>query len=400
MSLKDAVEIKLPANHNSDDTPQIQINPKQNLGSKTLTWRGVIFALVGAFFFALTSVLLRKCQLLSSSEQALIRFLIQLIVNWPIAIKKKYNILGLKGQRQMLSVRSFIGTVSLMSKYASVKFITPSDASALFNCFVIFVAVFSRIFLKEKLTIVHLIGISITILGIMFISQPEFLFTKLENHLINVNTTSNITKTLLLDTKETKETDEYLKLLGVGLALLGSLAYTAVYLYTKKLTNLRTHISVIMIYVSLCGIAVSLSASLVLILTGVESYTRFDIFDPVTRNMLLSDLCFALISSCFGTVAQLLLLYALKFEDVNKVSLLESNDLIFNFVLQYLILGIQSNYLNIIGTCLIFLGVVFVMCYKIIDKNEEEFVLKIENKEEKLGASFCKVAKKILFFKF
>jgi drug/metabolite transporter (DMT)-like permease len=357
-------------------------------------WRGAVYALLAAFFYALLNVPLRKCQLLNSSEIAMIRFFVQLIIIMPIAILFKHNIFGDKGQRTMLSLRSMIGTLSLMSFYFSVSLINPSDTVALFNCFVIFVAIFARVFLKEKLTIIHLLALTLSMIGIFLISQPHFLFGNSMSANITINNTNATSLSFSFISQR-----EYIQYIGSGFALFGAFAYTVVALMTKTLTNVKAHVTVICVYASYFGLPISACVSLTLILTGVEKRPRFSL-DDASQSMLLWDIFYSSISASFGVCAQLFTNTAIKLEDVNKVALLESTDLIFNFLFQYLFLKIKSNYLNTVGALLIFFAILLVMLFKIADKKNEKKLRLVEEDSKKNKSKFREICEKLLFYKF
>jgi hypothetical protein len=110
---------------------------------------------------------------------------------------KKLDIRGPRKQRVLLSVRGILGTISLILIFYAVKFINPSDVSAIFNCNIVIVTIFARFFLKEKLSFCHLIALVCTVFGIFLVSQPSFLFPKkstslenFDNHLIFYDTDS------------------------------------------------------------------------------------------------------------------------------------------------------------------------------------------------------------------
>ena len=75
---------------------------------------------------------------------------------------------------------------------------------------------------------------------------------------------------------------------------------------------------------------------------------------------------------------------AMQKEDANKVSLLDATGLIYNFLFQYIMLGIISNYSSALGAMLIFTGTIIVMSYRILDKKHEKSVqmLKINKKSK------------------
>jgi len=364
---------------------------------KNARWRGVFYGLLAPLSFALCNSLMRKCNVLNFSEIAMIRFFLQLIVVLPINIKYKRNVFGEKDQRIKLSVRSIFNVCSIMFFYFSIQLINPSESTALFNCCIIFVTLFARIFLKERLTFVHVLVLLMTTIGIFLISQPDFLFTKL---------TSN-NNSLLFNSTKTRQSyinnlsSDYIKLSGVILALLASFSYTIVALITKKLANMNAHISVICAFFSYFGLPTTIFISTILVVTGVEKRPRLSFDDDYK---LAWDIFFATISAIFGFGGQVLMNMAMQIEDANVVSIFDCFGLIYNFLFQYLLLNIVSNYLSALGAMLIFLGAIFVMCYRILDKQHEKRSKKlkmIKNSENsKKSTGILDILKKLLFYKF
>jgi len=364
---------------------------------KNARWRGVFYGLLAPLSFAMCNSLMRKCNILNFSEIAMIRFFLQLIVVLPINIKYKRNVFGEKDQRIKLSVRSIFNVCSIMFFYFSIQLINPSESTALFNCCIIFVTLFARIFLKERLTFVHLLVLLMTTIGIFLISQPDFLFTKL---------TSNNTSLLFNSTKTRQSyinnlSSDYIKLSGVILALLASFSYTIVALITKKLANMNAHISVICAFFSYFGLPTTIFISTILVVTGLEKRPRLSFDDDYK---LAWDIFFATVSAIFGFGGQVLMNMAMQIEDANVVSIFDCFGLIYNFLFQYLLLNIVSNYLSALGAMLIFLGAIFVMCYRILDKQHEKRSKKlkmIKNSENsKKSTGILDILKKLLFYKF
>jgi drug/metabolite transporter (DMT)-like permease len=299
---------------------QNEVKPKKNTLDKILKWRGFFYATLCGLSYAICNIFIRKCNYFNSSEIAFIRFLIQFITVLPLALKNNYNIFGEKNQRLRLSLRSIIGTLSLLSIYLSITLLNPSDACALVNSYVIFVTLFARIFLKEKLTIVHLTALVITMTGIVLISQPEFLFHKHVSNIINASNQSLFNASIQSEIEAELANFEYLKIIGVCSALFGSLAYTAVSLITKSLANVKAHVSVVCIYASYYGLPASLLISIVLELMGVNKRLSFSFENSATVNLLLSDLFFASISSFLGISAQILMNLAMQLESHQKLA--------------------------------------------------------------------------------
>ncbi|CAF0946006.1 unnamed protein product [Brachionus calyciflorus] len=130
---------------------------------------------------------------------------------------------------------------------------------------------------------------------------------------------------------------------------------------------------------------------------------------------LISQSILTLLSSFSGLFSQVCMNLAFLYEDVTKVSLVRSTDLLFSFILQYLLLDIHSNLYSVTGALLILTSVTMVMIYKIMD---QKYVKKhkdyLESKKLKLNKSDQNAEenspdenivkpslfKKILFYKF
>lgn len=387
-----------PSTKCSDDQPPTRSNFLSNL----FKLRGIFYALLSALLISLNNILIRKCKSFSASEMALVRFVMQMSIFLPYAIFNKISIFGEKGQRLMLSVRGIAGTLGLLSMYFAVKLVNPSDALALFNTSVIFVTISARIFLKEKLTLVHLLALILTMVGICFITQPSFLFDKSVDLLMIQNRT-NLTNSTLLQI-ESKNSN--IKYLGYGLALFGSLSYTVVTISLKELANKKAHLSVVLLYATYYALPASFLISVALLVTGIDNRERTILTG--TFDELKYEYLFVICGGCISVSYQILMNLAVQLEDASKVSILKSTDLLFIYLLQYYLLDIQSNFLNNLGAVFIFIGALSIMAFKIVDKKhtknqkikKEKIKLLLENGEVIFENRVRKFFSRIIFSKF
>lgn len=108
---------------------------------------------------------------------------------------KKLHLFGEPKNRKLLILRGLIQPVAVGLLYYGLKLLPPSDVVAINHTSIIFTAILSRIFLKERLGLAHLFGILLTIFGVVFISKPSFIFGtdsyQLLNLTINNTTQSN-----------------------------------------------------------------------------------------------------------------------------------------------------------------------------------------------------------------
>jgi drug/metabolite transporter (DMT)-like permease len=304
----------------------------------------------------------------------------------PLAIKKKQNIFGDKGHRLILSMRGMLASIGIICFFSAVRLINPSDAVALFNCCIIFIAVLARILLKEKLTIVHLISLCVTMIGILLITQPKILFLSLQS-----TKTSNASDILDM----TFNVKDY-TLWGCILALSGALSFAFVNVILKYLAIKKAHLSVVLLYATYYGIPTSVLTCLVMILTGLEERKDFSIIES---QVLKNDFYLAIVAGLISVLSQILINLAIQLEDASKVSIIKSTDLIFTFFFQYICLGIQQNFFSLLGASCIFLSALMLVLYKRADSKHTKRLKKIsENNLSVIKKKSC--FNEIIFYKF
>ena len=127
---------------------------------------------------AIANVFIRSARITTGTEQVFVRFLVQAIAIGSFIIHSKRSFFGPKESRILLLIRGSLGTLSILFLHLALKLIDPSDAVALFHLNAVIVSIIARFLLKEKISLAHLICLVMSMLGVMFISQPSFIFKK------------------------------------------------------------------------------------------------------------------------------------------------------------------------------------------------------------------------------
>ena len=276
----------------------------------------------------------------------------------PVICYAKLNILGPKGTRCLLMIRSFIGLLGVLLIYFGIQFIPPSDCSAIANCSIVITAILSRIFLKEKLGIPHIIALFFTIAGVVFISKPSILFSAASS----VNATENLTKpfkNLEFNLDETLQ-----EKLGIFMVILAAFFFGVLAIIIKKLCNDNVHWSVNTLYSSYTGVPACALLS-VLLYIGKLSHLNLQMELPNLPYHVFYSSC----SAFFGIAGQVFLNISLSCEDATKVSIAKTSDVFFNYVFQQFFLYIVVDMFSIIGSVFILLGTFIVLSFKILEKN-------------------------------
>lgn len=119
-------------------------------------------------------------------------------------------------------------------------------------------------------------------------------------------------------------------------------------------------------YPALMGLPISICITLILFLFE-ESNRNFS----KAKYQFLEHISYSLISSVFSLGSLIFLNLALSAEDATKVAIVKSSDVLFSFILQYLILDVDADVLSVIGAVSILTGTLLLALFKIVEKNVE-----------------------------
>lgn len=362
-----------------------------------LSLRGIYFALLSALMLSFSKTIIKKSPDLAGSDHSLIRYIIQLTALSFLIKHNKQDFLGPNNPkiRTLLTVRGLAGCIGMLFLHFAITFIAPSDTVAIAHSSVIITSILARIFLNEKFSIAHITALILTVLGILLISQPSFIFGAKYNHL---NTT--ITNGSFIYNQEMHEINNYsnsIVILGISLALCAALTTGIVHTTIKKLCMEKVHFAVTIIYASYFGIPMSLIVSLVLYFNGV-SYQRVNF--EAGLNSILLQIAFSVVSGCFGLLGQISLNKALNYEDVSKIAIVKTVDLLFTYFFQLVLLDIRKDFLSTLGAYSILLGTFSILIFKLFEKNLLKPKSQNELNEVHKDFNFLNKLKFCLFFRF
>lgn len=136
---------------------------------------GIVLATISSLFFSLCSVIVKWMVNVDPMELAVCRFVGVLIPTIPIIILRNENVFP-QGRRLMLILRSFFGTTGLMMSFYAFRYMPLGDASVIVFSVPVFVAIFAYIFLKEPCGLFNVVTIVLTLIGVVLITRPTFVF--------------------------------------------------------------------------------------------------------------------------------------------------------------------------------------------------------------------------------
>lgn len=150
---------------------------KSEILPKKWPYIGILLATISSLFFSLCSVIVKWMVNVDPMELAVCRFVGVLLPSIPIVIWKNEEIFP-KGKRLMLILRSFVGATGLMLSFYAFRHMPLADASVIVFSVPVFVSVFAYIFLKEPCGLFNVVTIILTLIGVILIRKPTFIFGK------------------------------------------------------------------------------------------------------------------------------------------------------------------------------------------------------------------------------
>lgn len=292
-------------------TPVISPSPRTQVNIL-----GVSLAALSSLFFSLSTLIVKWLHNVDPLELVTIRFIGILLPAIPILIYKNQNPFP-KGQRLMLLFRSFTGAVSVSLIFYAVRQMPLADASVIIFSVPVVVAIFARIFLKEPCGLFHYFTLFLTMLGVLLITRPPFLFEQ--------------------------STKEY-NFMGPLAALLSTIFGAIVYILLRTLKNL--HFSVILVTFATYSI---LQTSGMAWATGKLCWPKCG-----TERLLVVAL------GIFSFSGQMLLTIAAQLEEAGLVAIARTVDVVFAFVWQILFFNEIPNIFSVVGAILVTLSVVLI----------------------------------------
>lgn len=352
-----------------------------------LPYRGYFYGLFSAFFFCLSQIFLRRAKWLSAADHATIRYAFTSIT---MTIFMKYHEMDLSGprkQRGLLLIRGLVGSFSLMSVYFALMLINPSDVVSLAHSSLIITAIMSRIFLKEKLTIAHVLSIFLTAIGVIFISKPSFLFDSQKMEQFN-----NYTNTSQQDKSTFKD---FQVPIGISMTFLAAIFTSVIFLILKKLSNCKVHWAYSTICVTWFGLPLSFILSVILVFFG---FYHQDL--SLEKEELPMDVFYSCVAACTSLLGQIFLNVAFKYEDATKIAITKTIDMFFSFLLQYLLLGIMVDSWSIFGAIAILIGTFAVLLFRLFEDKFQQSDIETENIKQTNKFSIKNCFLKAIFLKF
>lgn len=324
--------------------------------------KGYVYGLIYTLLDCTSYIILKMAPTLNGFNNGSSRYIIQFIFFGLLIKAKNLTPVPETEFRNLLIARAVSGSFALVTGFLSVQFITVADAQTLLNSSVLITALMGRFFLKEKITISHITALIVTILGVVFILRPTFLFGVEQNfeNIFHLNITEHNTN-ITSDVNPTDSWNIYTgstgQVIGVALILTNAFLLSVSQVTTRSLANSKVHHSLIGFYPCLFGLPISVIGSVVLYFIS-----------PNLDSLTTADVLYSCSCGLIGVVSLIFLNKAMQYEDAAKISMLRISGVLFSMIFQYFILDIEIDFLGVIGSILVVVGTFIIVFIKLFSQ--------------------------------
>lgn len=137
-------------------------------------YKGVIYIITSAFFFALMNVFVRLSGNLPTMQKSFFRNFVAFFFALVILMRSKEDYTIGKGNLKYLILRSIFGTIGILGNFYAVDHLVLADASILNKLSPFFAIIFSFLILKEKMKPFQTACVVLAFIGCLFVVKPGF----------------------------------------------------------------------------------------------------------------------------------------------------------------------------------------------------------------------------------
>ncbi|XP_076364148.1 solute carrier family 35 member G1-like isoform X1 [Tachypleus tridentatus] len=314
-SHKTLIEASMKDNLKTLSSYQDTINTSRSLRILKIPFLGILCALISAIFFSTASFIVAFVTTVDPIEILVIRSGIQMVLCVPVIIYNQNPFFGISGERNFLCMRAIVGTVAMGMGYYSIRLIPLADASTIMLSSPALITLFACMILREPCGMFQIFTITITLIGVVLISRPSFLFD-----------------VILVDQVSSEN-----RVQGSLMAFCACTARALSFITMRKLQKTPTPVVIFMF--SLSSIVFGL---FYLFITGTLSVPSCG---QEAVLLVVCGLC--------GTFGQLLMTTALKCEEAGPVSIARTADVVLAFIYGVSFLDQYPSWTSIVGAFLV-----------------------------------------------
>ena len=312
---------------------------------------GIFYNLASSLTFSVAAFITKQLKvdlidvlILRSFVQTLMLFIyIKFIKQYPLFRQSKKEIL-------FLFIVGFFCATGNISYFLAYRYLSLPDVTTIRFTQIIWTSAITAILYREKPSIAIILSICLTLSGVVFVAQPNILFTK----------TSNATKTNISNNNNQH-------LIGLLLASYCSIALSITVVTNKYLlSKYKTKHSLIMLYYTF----------MVLLMVTGNLFYKYNFFIDKAQTFK-NDICnwnffFASLVPLIYIISLILVQKSLKRTHPSIYTLTLSSNILFSILLQNIFSSLKSNFLSLIGSVLVLTGILIIAGYTFLHEKQNK----------------------------
>ena len=270
----------------------------------------------------------------------IVRFFVQFLVfGGYAAFYKHYNVLSTNGQPLACALNIIMSSGTNLTYLAAFYFLPLSDLNTIKYTYIVWAAILSVIFLKDRFTVFNAISLVLTLAGLLLATKPDFFLETLSGVF---STSANTT---IVDISSPHTTSPYYYI-GIIFAFGSSLTKAIQMIARKQLVKTKQPYSVMNFQFTFFAFIVSCLYSII---------RRYWQPGPYPWKWMGSA---GVVIGCFQLITNTFYAKALKRENVQLLSILSTLDILYACLLQYIFLHVVKSWIFYSGASLIVLSAV------------------------------------------
>lgn len=304
--------------------------PARLLGIAYLSLSAIIFSIMALFVSLLAKYM-------PSFQIVWFRCVCQFSFAWLACQSQGVNFLGPREKRKWLFIRGAVGCISFSLFYYAIQHLTLADSTTIFFTAPLYTGIFGYLFLREIVTRFDLVCTLASVVGVVLVVRPVFLFGTTTADVGGVTTDGG---TANPDDPNVNTGSEHT--LGVFAAILGSLVSACVYIAIRKVGP-GVHPLVFVCWMGLVGVFLTPFGGLVQTWVWPSNIVPW---------------MYVVFIGIFSFTGQILFNAGVQKEKAGPASMIRNLDVVFSFVWQVTIEGILPNAWSVVGAVVISASVV------------------------------------------
>jgi drug/metabolite transporter (DMT)-like permease len=330
--------------------PTVNISKAVEL-SPTIIQRfsGILYALLATLLFTI-SIFVTKQLKIELLHALLPRFLLQsILLIIYMKLIKHYSFYKQSEKQEIffLLMNVFCAATGFLAFFLAYSYLPLPDLTTVRNTQVIWTAVLTAIIYRERPSIPVILATLLTMIGVICVAQPKFLFNKTYN---------------MTTTNKMSNDDYHQRLIGLSIVLYCSIVMSIMVISNKHLfTKYKTKQSLIQLqftFVLSFVVITHLFYKYYFLIDGIQSLKN-DFLN--WRYLCASSICLLQI------ISSILIQKAVKREHPSVFTITQSSDILFSIILQNVFTSIKSNILSLFGSILVLTSILIVSGFKLIN---------------------------------